>query len=262
MGMPEFLFLYRAPDGYQNSGEDIADWNEWLTGIGADLVDVGSPVAESSTVGSGASVVHLTGYSRVTAADRQTAEKIAARCPALASGGAVDVATLIDMPEGHGPRMGTVGMEYGSITSRVRIDASPDVVYEAISRPEHIKQWWTNDADLDPVPGGSGVLTWENRARTRPFTTPLTVVEAVPGKRFTFRWVYPHGEAPTSSNSMLVTFVLVPDGDGTLLTVTEEGMREQGWEAAQLEAYYNEHVAGWRRHLDDLAVYAVSFTTG
>ena len=42
----------------------------------------------------------------------------------------------------------------------------------------------------------------------------------------------------------------------TLLTVTEEGMRELGWEAAVLEEYYDSHDHGWDRHLADLADYA------
>jgi uncharacterized protein YndB with AHSA1/START domain len=78
----------------------------------------------------------------------------------------------------------------------------------------------------------------------------------VPGERFSFRWIYPEGEEPVETNSMLVTFDLVPDGAGTLLTVTEDGMREQGWEAAVLEEYYASHDDGWSRHLADLVEYA------
>jgi len=146
--------------------------------------------------------------------------------------------------------------EYGSITKQIHIAASPEVVYEVVSSPEHITQWWTDDADFVSAPGGTGVLTWNQRAVTKPFQVEITVVEAVPGERFSFRWVYPKGETPTAANSMLVTFALTPDGDGTLLTLTEDGMREQGWEAAALEEYYASHEDGWTRHLGDLATYA------
>lgn len=149
-------------------------------------------------------------------------------------------------------------MEYGSIEKQIHIAAPPDVVYDVVSSPEHIAQWWTDDADFDPTPGGSGTLGWRGRATTRPFEVQLTVVEAVPGTRFSFRWVYPEGETPTPRNSMLVTFQLVPDGEGTLLKVTEEGMREQGWDAAVLEEYYKSHDDGWGRHLADLAAYVAS----
>ena len=151
--------------------------------------------------------------------------------------------------------------EYGSITKQIHIAASPEVVYEVVSSPEHITQWWTDDADFVSAPGGTGVLTWNQRAVTKPFQVEITVVEAVPGERFSFRWVYPKGETPTAANSMLVTFALTPDGDGTLLTLTEDGMREQGWEAAVLEEYYTSHEDGWTRHLADLATYAAKLAT-
>jgi uncharacterized protein YndB with AHSA1/START domain len=149
-------------------------------------------------------------------------------------------------------------MEYGALEKQIHIDASPAVVYEVISNPEHIAQWWTDEADFEPTPGGSGVLVWRERATNRPFKAHLTVVDAVPGQRFSFRWLYPEGDTATPNNSLLVTFELTPDGDGTLLKVTEEGMREQGWEAAVLEEHYRSHDAGWTRHLADLATYAAT----
>lgn len=80
-------------------------------------------------------------------------------------------------------------------------------------------------------------------------------MEADPPRRFSFRWVYDEGEAATSANSLLVTFVLVPSGAGTLLRLTETGLREQGWEAALLEAQYREHVTGWDYFLPRLVTY-------
>jgi hypothetical protein len=99
----EFLFLYRLPMAHKNSDGDVAAWNTWLASLGEDLRDVGKPVIAAATVGTGAHLQRLTGYSIVAATDVQTAEEIASRCPALASGGAVEVGTLIEMPEGHGP---------------------------------------------------------------------------------------------------------------------------------------------------------------
>ena len=101
--MHEFLFLYRLPMDHKNSGDDVAAWNTWLASLGEDVRDVGKPVTDAATLGTGAPLLCLTGYSIVAATDLQSAEEIASRCPALASGGAVEVGTLIEMPEGHGP---------------------------------------------------------------------------------------------------------------------------------------------------------------
>jgi uncharacterized protein YndB with AHSA1/START domain len=142
-------------------------------------------------------------------------------------------------------------MERGSLEKEIHIAASPAVVYEVISRPEHIRQWWTEQVDFVPTPGRAGRLF-----------VPMTVVEAIPGQRFVFRWDYPQGEAPTPQNSMLVTFQLTPEGDGTRLKVVEDGFRERGWEAAVLEEeYYRSHDRGWDEHLADLATYAATLAT-
>ncbi len=80
-------------------------------------------------------------------------------------------------------------------------------------------------------------------------------MEVQPPSRFSFRWVYPEGEPAAAGNSLLVTFDLVPSGDGTTVRLTETGFREKGWEAAVLEQQYNEHVGGWDQHFPRLGQY-------
>ena len=47
--------------------------------------------------------------------------------------------------------------EYGSIEREIYVDASPEVVFAVVSRPEHLREWWPDDAALDdPTPGGTG----------------------------------------------------------------------------------------------------------
>ncbi|WTW93294.1 SRPBCC family protein [Streptomycetaceae bacterium NBC_01309] len=147
-------------------------------------------------------------------------------------------------------------MEYGSIARELHIEATPDVVYEVISRPEHLREWWPDEAELDPVPGGTGVITFGTAQTAEPHVAPLTVVEADPPRRFSFRWVHDEAEAATPTNSLLVTFDLIPSDGGTLVRFTEEGFREKGWEAAVLEEQYLDHVAGWDHFLPRLVAYA------
>jgi uncharacterized protein YndB with AHSA1/START domain len=146
-------------------------------------------------------------------------------------------------------------MEYGSIERELRIDATPEVVYEVISSPEHLREWWPDDAELDPVPGATGVITFGDPTAPDASIVPLTVLEADPPRRFAFRWAYDEGPA-TETNSFLVTFDLVPSGDGTLLRFKETGFRERGWEAAVLEEAYLDHVRGWDLFLPRLVTYA------
>ena len=140
----------------------------------------------------------------------------------------------------------------GTIEREIHIEATPEVVYQVISTPEHLKEWWPDDAELDPVPGGTGTVRFVRAESTH--AQALTVVEADPPRRFSFRWVYDEGE--TAGSALLVTFDLVPSGSGTLLRFSEEGFREKGWEAAVLEEQYRDHVAGWDFFLPRLVAYA------
>ena len=40
-------------------------------------------------------------------------------------------------------------MEIGTIEREIHIEASPEVVYQVVSTPEHLREWWPEDAELD-----------------------------------------------------------------------------------------------------------------
>ena len=144
-------------------------------------------------------------------------------------------------------------MEFGSIERQIHIEAAPEIVYEVVSQPEHLREWWPDQADLEPVPGGTGVISFGQAPDAH--VERLTVVEADPPRRFSFRWVSDEGEPVTSSRSLLVTFDLESSGAGTLLRFSERGFREKGWEAAVLEEQYRDHVSGWDHFLPRLVAY-------
>jgi uncharacterized protein YndB with AHSA1/START domain len=142
-----------------------------------------------------------------------------------------------------------VDMEFGTIEREVYVEASPEIVFEVVSSPDHLTQWWPDGATHDSVSFGS------DAGRT---VTGFAVVDARPPHQFSFRWTQPVGSPAAEGNSLLVTFDLVPKGGGTLLKMTESGFREMGWEAAVLEQQYNEHSKGWDFYLPRLAPYAES----
>jgi uncharacterized protein YndB with AHSA1/START domain len=146
-------------------------------------------------------------------------------------------------------------MELGSIEREIHIQATPEVVYDVVSRPEHLREWWPDEAELEPVPGGTGVISFGDLSTPDAHVEPLTVVEADPPRRFSFRWVADEGEPLPSGRSLLVTFDLEPSGDGTLLRFSETGFREKGWEVAVLEEQYRDHVSGWDHFLPRLVTY-------
>lgn len=142
-------------------------------------------------------------------------------------------------------------MEYASIERELHIDASPEIVFEVLSSPEHIRDWWSAETRFEPVAGTAGRLTWTDQDTGREESTPFTVVEDDPPRRFSFRWTY-EAEVAGPGNSLLVVFELVPSGTGTTVRFSETGYRERGWAAAVLEAQYNDHRQGWDFYLPRL----------
>lgn len=144
-------------------------------------------------------------------------------------------------------------MEHGTIERDIHVDASPEVVFEVISRPEHIREWWPDDARFEPEPGAPGEVMWRDGETGETMTVLITIVEVDPPRRFSFRWCF-SGE-DRSGRSLLVTFELFPTGGGTRVRMTETGFREMGWEIAVLEEEYRDHETSWDHFIPELGKY-------
>ena len=79
-------------------------------------------------------------------------------------------------------------MEYGTIERELHIEASPEVVFDVISRPEHIRDWWSAETGIEPVAGSTSELTWRDEASGRVDVVPITVIDVQPPRLFSFRW--------------------------------------------------------------------------
>jgi hypothetical protein len=103
--MTTFVFTYRAPDNYvRGTAGGVAAWTAWFDSMGAAVVDMGKPVAESATVGDcGDGTRPLDGYSLVAADDLDAALALAKGCPFVGLGGGVEVGELLDLPGAPDP---------------------------------------------------------------------------------------------------------------------------------------------------------------
>ena len=54
-------------------------------------------------------------------------------------------------------------MEFGTIEREIYVEASPEVVFEVVSSPEHVRGWWPDDALYDPAPGSAGEIVFGDR---------------------------------------------------------------------------------------------------
>lgn len=152
-------------------------------------------------------------------------------------------------------------MEYDMIEREIHIDAAPEIVFDVVSRPEHLRQWWPDEAEFPSVPGGTGRIGFGDCSQGGAWVQ-FTVVDAAPPRLFSFRWTHDERESAAPGNSFLVVFELRPAGSGTLLRMTESGFRERGWDAARVAAEHAEHVSGWDFFLARLPVYAAKVGAG
>jgi len=144
-------------------------------------------------------------------------------------------------------------MEQGTIEREIHVEAPPEVVFEVVSRPEHIQEWWPDEARFEPVAGAPGELVWRDAETGETMTVAFAVVEVDPPKRFSFRWCFT--DPDRAGNSLLVTFDLVPAREGTRIRMTETGFREMGWEIAVLEEQYRDHSVAWDHYIAALGAY-------
>jgi uncharacterized protein YndB with AHSA1/START domain len=92
------------------------------------------------------------------------------------------------------------------VTREIVFPTSPDEVWQALTDPEQLEQWFANDVELDPRPGGAGVFRWDDGEERH-----ATVVVAEPRERLVFDWD-DEGE---------VEFVVEEIEEGTRLRVRE-----------------------------------------
>src|SRR5690349_22941456 len=76
--------------------------------------------------------------------------------------------------------------EMGSIEREIHVDASPEVVFDVVSKPEHVREWWSDEADFASEPGGTGFLAFGEDPGNREHVAGFTVVDVEPPHRFSF----------------------------------------------------------------------------
>jgi uncharacterized protein YndB with AHSA1/START domain len=126
-----------------------------------------------------------------------------------------------------------------------------------VSSPEHLQEWWPDEAQYPAVPGGAGRIGFTDPVQGRVWVQ-FCVVDAQPPRLFSFRWTHEEGEQAARGNSFLVVLELAPSGTGTRLRMTESGFRERGWDEAKVLAEHAEHVTGWDHFLPRLPAYAAT----
>jgi uncharacterized protein YndB with AHSA1/START domain len=137
------------------------------------------------------------------------------------------------------------------IEREIHIAAPAARVWRALTEARHLGTWFGDaGATIELRPGGAITLTWKKVGTTR-----ARVVRVEPPRHFSFRWVRGRDEEPDPDNSTLVEFTLADAGGGTLLRVTESGIRTLQMSEAELTDYASLNGKGWTSELAELQAY-------
>ena len=134
------------------------------------------------------------------------------------------------------------------IEKEILIEAPIDDVWRVLTEPEHIKQWFAKDCELD---GKAGRLSFESGQ-----TYYLDVEAFEPPHRFAYRWLSDKATRARPDNSMLVEFTLQAENGHTRLRVVESGFDQVDWSDEVKAKYADDHSHGWETFMGRMREYA------
>ena len=124
----------------------------------------------------------------------------------------------------------------------IRIRATPERLYTALSTADGIRNWWTRDADLECRPGGTGEFRFYDRSRL----TRVCVSEATPFARV--GWTVVASDAPGGWAGTTILFDLRPENQQVKLIFAHRGF-------AAADEDYALVTTGWAYYLVSLQHY-------
>lgn len=126
------------------------------------------------------------------------------------------------------------------IREEIRINATPEQVWQAWADPAKIAHWFPDKAEGDVRPGGHYKMVWERFG----VSFSYDVVEAIPGEQLVLG-----GQGP--GGAFLLDITIEKEEGQTLLRIVNSGFRED----ADFEDEYLGTVTGWTRMLHLLKHY-------
>jgi uncharacterized protein YndB with AHSA1/START domain len=100
-----------------------------------------------------------------------------------------------------------------SVRREIVFPESPDRVWEALTDPVRLAEWFANEVELELEPGGEGIFRWADGTSRR---ARFESIE--PERHLAFVWSDEAGGGPVTR----VELTLAEEDDGTRLAVVEE----------------------------------------
>jgi uncharacterized protein YndB with AHSA1/START domain len=97
------------------------------------------------------------------------------------------------------------------------IDAPVESVWNALTIPEEMRQWYFDVSDFKPQPGFE--FDFSGGAEDRVYVHKCKVIEAIKNKKLSYSWRYEGYEGHS-----IVTFEFFPEANKTLIRLTHTGL--------------------------------------
>jgi uncharacterized protein YndB with AHSA1/START domain len=136
-----------------------------------------------------------------------------------------------------------------AVEVEVRIDASPETVFDFFTDPDKMVQWMGRSHELDPRPGG--VFRCDINGRD---IASGSYVEVDRPRRVVFTWGWESEESATRPGTSTVEVSLDEAGEGTLVRLVHRGLAT--------EESRTQHRHGWEHYAERLGVAAVGGDPG
>ena len=135
-----------------------------------------------------------------------------------------------------------------TVSRTIHINAPVEKVWAAITEPEHLAQWFPQNAVLQPATvGATGAFAFDGYG-----TFPVIIEAVEPLASISYRWGNDNAAPiPLEEASTVFTFTLAAVENGTTLTVVETGFENLTDPQGSLEG----NRGGWDFELDELVAY-------
>ena len=134
------------------------------------------------------------------------------------------------------------------IKKTIVIDASPEVVFKAITDPEELTNWFPDQAILEPRTGGKMKFSFykkNSEKRDMDYFPEGTILEFTPNKKISYTWEHP--DIPEFPRTVVTWELEKIDNNKTRLELLHSGFKA--------DKMVKEHDEGWTYFLGRLEKY-------
>ena len=132
----------------------------------------------------------------------------------------------------------------------VTVHASTEAVFRALTSADVLTKWFPTRAQTNPGTGGPFTYAWDFADTAQNGTQTGHYVDFVPGRKVSYTW----DAGQTNPKQTMVTFVIKPNGDETIVSLAHTGFGP-GAEGEKLRDY---HAGPWSFYMSNLKTYLES----